>query len=251
MFPYKIVINAFHDWYEVDIHEDLTASEVIDSMIRAHLLEDKENYQLCYTLSPEDRPNQLKNISGNKFRIFQPETKEVTIMPADPKNVFVVCGRNEKLNKDIYSFLRAIGLNPIEWGVALNSTNSGTPFIGEVLEAGFKMAKAAVVVLTGDDVAKLRDELIRADDPNSERELTPQPRQNVLFEAGMAYGLYPKRTVIVSIGKMRYMSDLSGRHIIYLDNSPAKRKEFAQRLERIGCTVGIRGDDWLEIGDFE
>jgi hypothetical protein len=37
----------------------------------------------------------------------------------DPKKVFVVHGRDEKLRSDMFGFLRALGLNPIEWREAV------------------------------------------------------------------------------------------------------------------------------------
>jgi hypothetical protein len=39
-------------------------------------------------------------------------------------------------------------------------TGKGSPYIGEVLDAAFSNAQAVVVVLTGDDFARLRDDLL-------------------------------------------------------------------------------------------
>ncbi len=102
--------------------------------------------------------------------------------------VFVVHGRNEKIRRAMFAFLRTIGLKPIEWIKALESTRKGAPFVGEVLDKAFSGATAVVVLLTPDDEARSKSEFLRSNDSQHERELTGQPRPNVLFEAGMAFG---------------------------------------------------------------
>lgn len=166
------------------------------------------------------------------------------------KNVFVVYGRNELAKRAMYEFLRAIGLNIVEWEQAVALTKEGSPFVGEVLEVAFRVSKAVVVLLTGDDEARLKSEYFSANKSEFEKNLNPQPRQNVLFEAGMAFGLQRKRTVLVELGSTRPFSDVSGRYSIRLDNTSAKRNELAQRLRAIGCEVHLDGSDWLFAGNF-
>jgi hypothetical protein len=89
------------------------------------------------------------------------------------------------------------------------------------------------------------------DEPLHEIDLTPQPRPNVLVEAGMALGLHNDRTVIVEMGRLRPISDLFGRHVVRLDNTPQQRKALAQRLQTAGCKVNLAGNDWLTVGDFD
>jgi len=166
------------------------------------------------------------------------------------KNVFVIYGRNERAKRAMYEFLRAIGLNIVEWEQAAAFTKEGSPFVGEILAAAFKVSKAVVVLLTGDDEARLREDYFSENDPEFEKILIPQPRQNVLFEAGMAFGLQRKRTILVELGTLRAFSDVMGRYSIRLDNSSAKRNELAQRLKSIGCDVHLEGNDWLFAGNF-
>ncbi len=169
----------------------------------------------------------------------------------DKRKVFVVHGRNVKLSVSMFSFLEAIGLEPIDWSEAIKGTGNATPYIGEVLEYVFSAAQAIVVLMTPDDLAYLKPELRKKDDDSYERELTPQARQNVLFEAGMSMGKNPARTIIIEIGKLRPFSDLGGRHVIRMSGSESERKEIAYRLKNAGCTVDTSGDDWKTIGDFE
>ncbi|MGB8347637.1 MAG: nucleotide-binding protein [Ktedonobacteraceae bacterium] len=165
-------------------------------------------------------------------------------------NVFVVYGRNDLAKREMYTFLRAIGLSVVEWEQAVALTKKGSPFVGEILDAAFRISKAVIVLLTGDDEARLRAEYCAENEAEYEKALTPQPRQNVLFEAGMAFGLQPRRTVMVEIGRLRTFSDVSGRYSIRLDNTAARRNELAQRLKSIGCAVKLDGNDWLFTGNF-
>lgn len=149
----------------------------------------------------------------------------------------------------MFAFLRAIGLSPIEWSRAVASTGSASPYIGEVLDTAFDMAQAIVVLMTPDEVAYLvSDHASGGDDPDTTP--GPQARPNVLFEAGIAMGRDPRRTVLVELGQLRPFSDIAGRHAVRLNDTPEKRKDLAQRLTTAGCDVDISGTDWLKEGDF-
>ena len=168
----------------------------------------------------------------------------------DPKKIFVVHGRNLYARNAIFEFLRAINLNPIEWSQATAMSQKGSPYVGEILEAALSKAQAVLVLITGDDEAKLREQFIENNDHIYEKELTIQARPNVLFEAGMAFGFHSERTVLVEIEKTRPFSDIAGRYIIRLNNSTQKRQELAQCLKNAGCDVDLTGTDWHKAGDF-
>jgi hypothetical protein len=72
----------------------------------------------------------------------------------------------------------------------------------------------------------------------------------VLFEAGLALGAHPEKTLLVQVGKMRGFTDIAGKHLVYLTNDPAKRNEVANRLQKIGCDVNKVGNDWMSAGNF-
>ena len=173
-----------------------------------------------------------------------------TEIPADSSTVFVVHGRNEKLRKSMFDFLRSIGLSPLEWSKLLLMTGKASPFIGEVLETAFTQAQAVIVLLTPDDEVKLSDQFITDTDDAFEKTLSGQARPNVLFEGGMAMGRHPERTVFVQIGSLRPFSDILGRHTIRMSNAIDKRQDIANRLKAAGCSVNLEGTDWHNTGDF-
>lgn len=165
--------------------------------------------------------------------------------------VFVVHGRNEMLRKAMFQFLRAAGVQPIEWSKAISYARSASPHVSDILEPAFSKAQAVVVMFTPDDEAKLKDEFLKRGDPRHERRLTGQPRQNVLFEAGMAFGTHPRQTVLVEFGNLRPISDLIGRHAVRMDNSVDKRQELMIKLQNTGCEVDFQGSDWRTDGDLK
>jgi len=166
----------------------------------------------------------------------------------DPRRVFVIHGRNERSRKALFEFLRSIGLDPIEWSRAIQMTGKASPYIGEVLDATFGAAQAVVVLQTPDDIAYLHPSLTYPDDPECEPQ--SQPRPNVLFEAGMAMGRDPNRTVLAELGQVKVFSDIHGRHVVRLDNTVAKRQDLADRLRSAGCSVDLSGRDWHDAGDL-
>ena len=168
----------------------------------------------------------------------------------DPSAVFVVHGRNIQAREALFTFLRSIGLHPLEWSEIVKATNEGSPYVSQILEKAFSTAQAAIILMTPDDEARLSEPFRKPDDPSYETQLTPQARPNVIFEAGMAMGLYPKRTIIVELGVVRPFSDIAGRHILRMDNSTEKRQELADRLRTIGCAVNLSGTDWQSAGNL-
>jgi predicted nucleotide-binding protein len=166
------------------------------------------------------------------------------------RKVWVVYGRNEPARKALFAFLRSLGLSPVEFGSAIRTTRSASPYVGQILDRAFQSVQAVVVLLTGDDEARLMPAFRRRNDPRYEARLTSQARPNVLFEAGMAFGHHPTKTVIVQLGRVKSFSDIVGRHVIHLDNSAEKRTDLANRLASAGCPVDLAGTDWLSEGDF-
>lgn len=174
---------------------------------------------------------------------------------ADPladisKNVMVVYGRDQALRDDLFNFFRALKLNPIEWSDAVRATRKASPYVGEILEAAFRMAQAVVVLLSPDEYVQLRAELCYGGEELA-KEQGFQPRANVFIEAGMALATKEQRTLIVKVGNVKIPSDIEGRHVIDMDGSPEQRNELAQRLKTAGCEPDTGNTDWYRIGTFD
>ncbi len=114
------------------------------------------------------------------------------------------------------------------------------------------MAKvqAVLVMLTPDDQAMLDPRLLKRSDGAREKKLSGQPRPNVLFEAGLALGRHPEKTLLVEIGSLRKFSDIAGKHMVRLNGEYAARNDLANRLENLGCKVDRQGTHWTKTGDF-
>lgn len=164
--------------------------------------------------------------------------------------VFVVHGRNTAARDALFAFLRSIGLRPLEWSHAIDATGLPSPMISEILDAALTRAQAIVVLLTGDDEVRLRRQFAMDAEPAHEFELLPQARPNVLFEAGLALGRAPDRTVFIELGPVKPFSDNAGRHTVRFDGSTQRRQDLANRLRLAGCAVDLSGTDWHKAGDF-
>lgn len=169
---------------------------------------------------------------------------------AKDNSVFVVHGRNGKLRRSLFDFLRALGLKPLEWEKVVLMTKKTNPYVGEILDNTMAKVQAVVVLFSPDDLAKLKPELLQTSDGGSEKKLRGQPRPNVLFEAGLALGRHPDKTILVEVGKLRKFSDIAGRHLVRLTNDYTKRNDLANRLENLGCKVDKQGTDWTKAGNF-
>lgn len=207
-----------------------------------------EDFQLMRGTGNASAPSPSTN-EGNPGRARRQKPKAATKSKAGNR-VFVVYGRNEKIRKALFALLRSLGVQPIEWNKALALTKQGSPYVGQVVEAAFKNAKVIVVLFTPDDEAKLKTEFTKRGEPSFERRLTGQPRPNVLFEAGMAFGRQPATTILVQVGKVRAVSDVAGRHIVHLGNDMGSRQEFVGKLKTAGLSVDDIGKDWHTEGDF-
>jgi predicted nucleotide-binding protein len=215
----------------------------------------EERAQIRGSLRPggggSDAPQQSQAVNGAEPRARkQNRAKRTPIAKAKDNSVFVVHGRNDQLRRALFDFLRALGLKPLEWEKVVLMTKKTNPYIGDILDNTMAKVQAVVVLFSPDDEAKLRAEFLTPSDGPSEKKLRGQPRPNVLFEAGLALGRHPDKTILVEVGKLRKFSDIAGRHVVRLSNEYDKRNDLANRLENLGCKVDKQGTDWTKAGDF-
>jgi predicted nucleotide-binding protein len=171
----------------------------------------------------------------------------------DHSRVMVVHGRNGRARDAMFTFLRALGLEPIEWEQAVAETGMASPHNLDAVRAAMDVGQAVVVVLTAEDRAGLLPELADGDD-DDDVVLRAQPRQNVILEAGLAMGIDRSRTILVELGPIRRASDFDGLNVVRLSDTASSRNALRSRLMTAGCAVDEAASDWMRPGaggDFE
>jgi predicted nucleotide-binding protein len=167
-------------------------------------------------------------------------------------SIFVVHGRDIQLNTDMFAFLRALGLNPLEWSQAIKGARGANPHVDDVIYDAMEKVQGVLVMFSPDEEARLKAQFCNTlDKKKGIHKLDGQARPNVIFEAGLALGAHSKKTLLVQVGDVRDISDIAGKHLVHLSNSAASRKELAQRLKtKLKFKVDTTGTDWLTIGNF-
>ena len=171
--------------------------------------------------------------------------------PGDKRSIFVVKGRSSEAIAALEEMLRTLDLRIIDWEEAVEREGSPSPYVGDIVFTGLKMADAVLVVLTPDDLVLLRPDLLDKDDGHIEQILQGQPRPNVLYEAGIADAYGRNRTVIVEIGPVKSFSDIYGRSVVRYNGSPQQRKVLVERLRRACLEPNTTGTAWLTEGDVK
>lgn len=141
----------------------------------------------------------------------------------DPRRVMIVHGRDSAAASEMRSFLRSLGLSPLDWNEALDDVGLSSPSVVERLRACLDLAQAVVILLEA-----------------------TEERPNVIFEAGLAFGLAPSRTVLVQLGSHQLPSDLQALHVLQLRNTAASRSALRAALERAGCITDEHAEAWRD-----
>jgi predicted nucleotide-binding protein len=197
----------------------------------------------------QDRPPVAMDVAPRRSASLRPRAPK----PTRNNSIFVVHGRDTKLTDDMYAFLRAIGINPMEWNDAIMAAKGGAnPIVGDVIDEAMKKVQGVMVLLSPDEQARLKPKF--ASDRDKKRnlhKLDGQPRPNVIFEAGLAVGAHSDKTILVQVGDIREISDIAGKHLVHLTDSAASRKALAQRLrDKLKFKINLTGDAWLSVGQF-
>ncbi|MCE0459634.1 TIR domain-containing protein [Curtobacterium flaccumfaciens] len=150
--------------------------------------------------------------------------------PQGNNKVFVVHGRDMRPVDVLETFLTFCGLQMMEWSEAVSLTGKPQPTTYEIVHAGITNAAAVIVIFSPDDLGRVADPWASsANDPDK----TPsgQARQNVILEAGMAFGLAPDRTIFVQSAYTRPLSDIDGFNWVKLNGQWDSRADLIGRLQ--------------------
>jgi predicted nucleotide-binding protein len=248
--------------------QEVANDKILDRNHAALVLAAASGINIQKYSSPEDRAAIRGSIQGTKSTSEStaeqsapnPQPQRHTIpsrlkRPSKTKDnsVFVVHGRDEGLRKSMFDFLRALSLNPLEWNKAVLLTTKGgaNPHVDDIIDSAMGRVQAVVVIFSPDDMASLRPCFLSKGERATEGKPKGQPRPNVIFEAGLALGRHPDKTLLVQVGTIREFSDIAGKHLVRLTNDASRRTDVANRLKKIGCQVDLTGSDWSSsAGDF-
>lgn len=230
------------------------STRYINNDIMLPVINDSINYQSLKSSSLESSIKAfnkdyltLNNFPKEKYRkCYYFHMEDINMRS---KKVFIIHGRNANAYSEFVSFLTSLRLDPIEWDQAIRLTGKPSPYIGEVIDAGFKESQAIIVLLTPDEKVELRRELQHNSDDGIERY---QSRPNVIFEAGAALSRYPQQTFFIKMGEQCLWSDIDGRDIITISNNVDDRRSVINRLVIAGCPIDITASRlWITQGDLD
>lgn len=165
------------------------------------------------------------------------EVKDEDVAEPNPENirkVFVVHGRDIETLGTVLDFLKANGLEPLTFDDARMLVDEAAPSLLRVVDKGMEEAWAVLVLITPDDVGKLKGDPVE--------ELSERPRENVVFEGGLAFGRYRKRTVLVEHEIASIFSDLHGHYVVRLrrgDDGIEGLEDILKQLRVAGCKFGL------------
>ena len=178
---------------------------------------------------------QLKTTAEEPFAPMLQRGAVGASLPRDNAKVFVVHGRDARPVNVLRQFLLFLGLHVMEWSEAVALSGKAQPHTYDVVHAGMLNAAAVIVVFSPDDLARVKDDFSEQDDPD--RTPQGQARQNVILEAGMAFGMARDRTIFVKSAPTREISDVAGFNWVKLDGAWDSRADLKGRLERAGAHV--------------
>jgi len=138
---------------------------------------------------------------------------------AELARVFVIHGRDLEAVAQLESFLKRLGLKHVRFEDVADGLRSNA-FIADIVVEGIRNAQIVIGLFTPDEVAALYDhggEYVEAS-------ARWQARPNVLFEAGVAWGIGREKVILATLGAdVELFSDVDGIHILRLDQEKGRR----------------------------
>jgi predicted nucleotide-binding protein len=150
------------------------------------------------------------------------DAKQDVAMPAQKPSVFVVHGRDETIKHQVARALEMTGQHPV---VILDEVPDRGRTIIEKFEEEASAAAYAVILVTGDDVGRLRKDSVEQ----------PRARQNVLFELGWFAGRLGRKylTLLCEEG-VELPSDYRGVAYIVIDEHGKWKHRLIRDLHDAG-----------------
>jgi predicted nucleotide-binding protein len=168
------------------------------------------------------------NFVSRRLAASQPDPGTPQLLSAqnmNTKDVFVVHGHDEAAKQAVARFLERLDLRPI---ILHEQKNSGRTII-EKFELHAEV-QFAVIVLTPDDVGRLKAE--------NESAARPRARQNVVFEMGYFIGRIGRDRVFpLKVGDVDIPSDYAGVAYTEMDGREAWKNELVRELKGVGFDI--------------
>jgi predicted nucleotide-binding protein len=148
----------------------------------------------------------------------------------DMPQVFIVHGHDMATLTRLELILHRIGAEPV---TLRKAPKPGSATLIELLEKYAPKADAVIVLMTPDDEGRKR---------NSDEDLQPRARENVLVEAGYAVISRRDRSLLLALEGVSIPSDFDGIHRIQSEFFDSKVQfEVAKRLKDMGLDVDVSG----------
>ncbi len=151
-------------------------------------------------------------------------SREGKLSRIQSNKVFIVHGHDEHAKEAVARVIMKLGLEPI----ILHEQASRSMTIIEKLEAHSEVG-FAVVLLTPDDVGR----------GNSEPDLQPRARQNVLFELGYFVGMLGRPNTCALYKGITIPSDLHGLIYHPMDAGDGWKQQLAKELKAAGFSIDM------------
>lgn len=240
-----------HAWLQPPVERDAKARLCYEFLAEWYGKKDEENFNFTmafvdvgHRMSPSSNYDECARIFVASFvdplveyldeeldaMIADEEVRDDDVVEPNPENakrVFIVHGRDLETLKIVRKYLEESGFEPLTFEEARMLLDTSSPNILQVVDKGMQESGAVVVLITPDDVGRQREE--------SEEELKARPRENVVFEAGIAFGRYRSRTVLVEYEASTIFSDLHGYYVVRL----RKGKDGIEGLDKIVQQVNV------------
>lgn len=142
------------------------------------------------------------------------------------KRVFIVHGHDTSIRNEVELFVRSIGYEPV---ILCKQPDMGSTII-EKIERESSTISYAIIIYTSCDLGKA----------NTEIELKPRARQNVIFEHGYMYAQLGRTRVCAILEEgVEQPSDLQGVVYKKIDKEGNWRYAIAKEMKAVGLEVDL------------